>query len=91
MLESDELHVFNSLPFKAYGILDTDFLRKSKAQINLELNLKYDNEEFSLPIFDESNFNNFLLILARSESFITLYLFKSILGGRLRRERERNS
>lgn len=78
------LHVFDTVPLKADGILGLDFLCKYASNIDLSTNVitfYKDGMEYSLPMCDTVDYSNESLFLpARSESIHYLYLESSLLS-----------
>lgn len=79
----NKFYSFKNLPIMVDGILGLDFMTKYKANIDLDKNLltmQIDGEYCVLPIYDQPDYSNSLLIPSRCESIHYVYLKEDLEG-----------
>lgn len=79
----NKFHVFKRLPIVVDGILGLDFMSRYKANINLDKNvltLQIGDKYCSLPLYDQPDYSNSLLIPPRSETIHYIHLNSEVKG-----------
>lgn len=86
-----KFHIFKTLPIIVDGILGLDFMKRYKANIDLNTNLltlQIGDKYYNQPIFDKPDYSNSLLIPPRSETIHYIYLNTEVKGDCLVSARE---